>query len=134
MRPVRLLRIAAEAESVRLRGMASRIAVRIVLALVAFLFLIGAVVFVHVAAWYWLRFDQGMSFYATSGILGGMDLLIAIVLLLLASRSGPSRVEREAIEVRRKAMEGIASVVTLSQLALPALRILTGLRRRGRRP
>jgi hypothetical protein len=133
MRPIRLARIAAEAESVRLRSMASRTAVRIVFALVALLFIIGAVVFAHIAAWYWIRLDWDMSYFAAAGILGGLDLLVAIVLLALASRSGPSRVEREALEVRRRAIEGIASVLTLSQLVVPVLRILTEMRRRRRR-
>jgi hypothetical protein len=113
--------------------MASRIIVRVVLAVVALLFVIGALVFVHIAAWYWIRIDREMSFYAASGILGGVDLLIAVILLVLASRSTPSRVEREALLVRQRAVEGITGVFTLSQLVLPILRFLVGLRRRGRR-
>src|SRR3954462_9183003 len=100
MRPIRLARIAAEAEGVRLRGLASRLAFRIAFALAASLFSIGAIVFVHIAAWYWIRIDEGLSYLATAGILGGIDLLIAVILVALASRSGPSRVEREALDVR----------------------------------
>lgn len=133
MRPVRLARIAAEAEVVRLRGMATRLALRIVFLVVALLFIIGVVVFAHIAAWYWIRLGLDMSFYAAAGILGGFDLLIALILLVLASRSAPSRVEREALEVRKRAVEGIGSVMTLSQLALPALRMANGMRRRRRR-
>ncbi|HEX3573125.1 MAG TPA: hypothetical protein VHU42_00880 [Rhodopila sp.] len=73
------------------------------------------------------------SFLVTTGILGGADLLIAIILLLLASRSSPSKVEIEAREVRRKAIEGIGSALTLTQMALPLLRFVAGLRR-GRPP
>jgi hypothetical protein len=133
MRPFRLARIAAEAEGVRLRSMASRLATRIVFFVVALLFVIGAVVFVHIGAWYWIRIDGGMSFYATSAILGGTDLLIAVILVALASRSGPSRVEREALEVRRRAVQGITSAVTLSQVAIPTLRAVAGMRQRRRR-
>jgi len=113
--------------------MASRLATRIVFFVVALLFVIGAVVFVHVGAWYWIRIDGGMSFYATAGILGGVDLLIALILVALASRSGPGRVEREALEVRKRAVQGITSAVTLSQLAIPALRVVSGMRQRRRR-
>ena len=133
MRPIRLARIAAEAEGVRLRGMVSRLAVRVVCLVVAVLFVIGAVVFVHIAAWGWIRLDEGLSYFATAGILGGIDLLIALILVALASRSGPSRVEREALDVRNRAIEGVTSALTLSQLAIPALQIVAGMRRRGRR-
>ncbi len=133
MRPIRLARIAAEAEGVRLRGLASRLAFRIAFALAASLFAIGAIVFVHIAAWYWIRLDEGLSYLATAGILGGIDLLIAVILVALASRSGPSRVEREALDVRNRALEGVTNVFSASQLALPALRIVAGLRRRRRR-
>ena len=86
---------------------------------VAVLFVIGAVVFVHIAAWGWIRLDEGLSYFATAGILGGIDLLIALILVALASRSGPSRVEREALDVRNRAIEGVTSALTLSQLAIP---------------
>jgi hypothetical protein len=133
MRPVRLARIAAEAEGVRLRGLATRIATRVVLAVVALLFIIGAIAFAHVAAWYEIRIGLDQSFLVTAGILGGADLLIAIVLGLLASRSRPSRVEREALDVRRKAIQGISGTLSVTQLLIPALRLMANLRRARRR-
>jgi hypothetical protein len=132
MRPIRLARIAAEAEGVRLRGMMTRIVTRAILAVVALVFVIGALVFGHVAAWYELRVGLDLSYLATAGILGGADLLVALILLLLASRSSPSRVEIEAREVRRRAIEGIGSALTLTQLVLPVFRIVSGMRRRRR--
>ncbi len=132
MRPIRLARIAAEAEGVRLRGMMTRIVTRVIFAVVALFFVLGAVTFGHVAAWYEIRVGLEQSFLVTAGILGGADLLIGIILLLLASRSRPSRVELEAREVRRKALEGIGSAMSLAQLILPILRIASGMRR-GRR-
>jgi hypothetical protein len=132
MRPFRLARIAAEAESVRLHGMISRIVMRAVLAFVALLFLLGAMVFVHIAAWYEIRISLNQSYLATAGILGGADLVLAVVIGLLAARSSPSRVEIEALEVRRKAIEGLGSALTLGQMALPLLRLLAGFGRRKR--
>jgi hypothetical protein len=132
MRPFRLARIAAEAEGVRLRGMMSRIVSRAVYGLIALFFVLGAVVFAHIAAWYEIRIGLDQSYLATAGILGGADLVLAVVLGLLAARSSPSRVEVEALEVRRKAIEGIRSALTLSQLALPVLRLLSDFRRRRR--
>jgi hypothetical protein len=133
VRSVRLLRVAAEAEGVRLRGFARRIVVRAVLGVIALLFLLGAIVFGHLEAWYGLRAGLGQTFPASVGILGGADLLVAVVLGFLATRSTPSRVEREALEVRRTAMEGIRGTVSLAAVVVPLLRIVADLRRRRRR-
>ncbi len=132
MRPVRLARIAAEAEGVRLRGMMTRVVTRVIYAVVALFFILGVITFAHIAAWYEIRFALNQNYLATAGILGGADLLVAIILLFLASRSSPSRVETEAREVRRKALEGLSSALSLTQLALPLLRIVSGARRRRR--
>ena len=133
MRPVRLARIAAEAEGVRLRGLATRIATRMVLAVVALVFVIGAIVFAHVAAWYEIRTALDQTFLVTTGIMAGADLLIAIALGLLASRSRPGRVEREALDVRRQAIRGISGTLSVTQLLIPALRLMANMRRARRR-
>lgn len=132
MRPVRLARIAAEAEGVRLKGMVSRIVTRAIFGVVAVLFVIGAIVFAHFAAWFELRTALDQTFLAATGEVGGADLLVAIILGVLASRSSPSRVEREALDVRRKAVQAIGGTFSLAQLALPVLRIGANLRRRRR--
>jgi len=133
MRPFRLARIAAEAEGVRLRAMATRMVTRVVLGILALVFVVAALAFAHIAVWYWLRFGASLPFYETTGIVGGADVLIGVILGLLAARSGPGHVEREALEVRRQAVLGIGKFMTLSELALPALRIAAGMRRRRRR-
>jgi hypothetical protein len=132
MRPFRLACIAAEAEGVRLRGFVSRVVVRAVLLMVALLFLLGAVVFVHLAAWYWLRTGMNQSFPAATGILGGADLVVAIILAFAATRSSPSRVELEALEVRRKAIVAIGGTFSLASLVIPILRMAVNLGRRRR--
>jgi hypothetical protein len=133
MRPVRLVRIAAEAEGVRLRAMMARIVTRAIFAVIALFFILGAVTFGHIAAWYEIRIALNQSYLATAGILGGADSLLAIILLFLASRSTPSRVEIEAREVRRQALTGIGSAMNVTQLALPLLlRIFGSVRRRRR--
>nr|WP_294548564.1 hypothetical protein [uncultured Rhodopila sp.] len=133
MRPVRLARIAAEAEGVRLRGLATRIATRMVLAVVALVFVIGAIVFAHVAAWYEIRTGLDQTFLVTTGIMAGADLLVAIIFGLLASRSRPGRVEREALDVRRQAIRGISGTLSVTQLLIPALRLMANMRRARRR-
>jgi hypothetical protein len=130
MRPVRLVRIAAEAEGVRLRGMATRIATRVVFAVIGLIFLLGVMVFAHVAAWVEIRAAADLSPLSTAGVLAGVDLVLAIILLFLASRSSPSRVEVEALEVRRKAIAGLSSAMSVTQMVIPVLRIVSGFRRR----
>jgi hypothetical protein len=132
MRPFRLACIAAEAEGVRLRGFASRIVVRAILLMVALVFLLGAITFVHLAAWYWLRTGLNQSFPAATGILGGSDLVVAIILAFAATRSSPSRVELEALEVRRKAIVAIGGTFSLASLVIPILRMAVNLGRRRR--
>ena len=132
MRAFRLARIAAEAEGVRLRGMATRIVTRIIFAVIALFFVLGAVVFGHIAAWYEVRIVLDQSYLTTTGILGSADMVLAVVLGFLATRSTPSRVEVEALDVRRKAIEGIASALSLTQLVIPILRLVSGMGRRKR--
>jgi Na+/H+ antiporter NhaA len=133
MRPVSLARIALEAEGVRLRAMATRIVTHAVYAVIALVFLLGALVFAHIAAWYEIRTGLELTPIATAGILGGIDLLIAIILGLLARRATPSRVEREALQVRQEAVANLRSAINVTQVALPLLRFAVPLARRRRR-
>jgi hypothetical protein len=130
VRSISLARIAADAERVRLRALAGRVVTRAVLGVVALLFVMGAIVFGHVAAWYWVRVGLDQTFLTATGILGGGDLLVAIILGFVATRSGPSRIELEALEVRRKAIQGIGSTLSLAQFVVPLLRIVANLTRR----
>jgi hypothetical protein len=130
MRSLRLARIAAEAESVRLRYSARRTAVRAVLGLVALAFLFGALVFCQIAAWYWLRASWDRP--AAALILAGAELVLAAILALLAARSSPGRVELEALAVRRQALEGAGSSLAFSTLATQLLRLAIDLLRRRR--
>jgi hypothetical protein len=121
MRLSRLARIAAEAEGLRLRGLARRTVTRIILAMIALMFLLGAIALAHVAAWYWLRTGLGQPFLGATGIMGGLDLLAAIVLGVVASRSVPGRIEAEALAVRRKAIGEMESTVSVIRALIPIL-------------
>jgi hypothetical protein len=132
MRTLRLARVAAEAEGLRLRSMAQRTVTRVILGLVALIFLCGTLAFAHIAIWYWLRLTYSWPQIWTALALGGGDLVITIVLAALAARSAPGRVEREALEVRQRAWQNAASSVAFSSMAVPLLRLLVkGLRRRA---
>jgi len=130
MRTFRLARVAADAELLRLRLSVRRAAVRAIFALVALGFLAGAAVCCHIAAWFWLR--QHWEPPQSALILGGIDLVLALILALMAVRSSPSRAELEALAVRRRALEGITASLAFSALATQLLRLATHFLRRPR--
>jgi hypothetical protein len=130
MRTLRLARIAAEAEGLRLRRRARSVMVRAALMTVALGFLLGAVVFCHIAAWSWLR--QKWEPQEVALVLAGADAVLALLLVVLAARSAESRVELEALAVRQRALESIASGFAFSALASQLLRVAVGFVRRGR--
>jgi hypothetical protein len=114
MRALRLARIAAEAEGLRLRHSAQRTVVRAILGLIALALLFGALIFGQIAAWYWLRVSWDRP--ETALILGGAELVLAVI-FGLAARSSPGRIEVEALAVRRRALESATSSVAFSALA-----------------
>ena len=130
--PIGALRIAAEAEGLRLRAHAARTATRIVLGVVALVFLLVTLAFAHIAVWYWVRLTYGWTQYATAGAVAGGDLLFTLVLGVLAARSSPSRIEREALDVRRKALEGASTTLAASTLVVPVARVLVDMMHRRR--
>jgi phage shock protein PspC (stress-responsive transcriptional regulator) len=131
MRPLRLARIAAEAEGVRLRHSAQRTVVRVVFAMIALIFLAGTLVFLHIAAWFWLR--QSWEHQYAALILAGADLVLALLLAVVAMRSSPDRVELEALAVRQRALEGATASIAWSALAVQVLRLAGNLLSRSRR-
>ena len=135
MRAYRLAHVAVEAETIRWKSMATRMATRVAFGLVAAIFLLGVLIFIHIAIWSWLRNSFAFGEVGTAAILGGIDLLVAIILGALAMRSTPSRSEQEALELRRRAVQDIGTALSISQMAIPVLRLAnTMLRRtRGRR-
>jgi hypothetical protein len=128
MRTLRLARIAAEAEGLRLRYGARRATMRAVLGLVALGFLFGALVFCQIAAWYWLRVSWDRP--AAALILGGAELVLAGLFAGLAARSSPGRIEIEAQAVRRRALESATSSLAFSALLTQLLPLAVRLLRR----
>jgi hypothetical protein len=132
MRSLRLARVAAEAEGLRLRRQAQRTAVRLGFGLIGLVFLGWALVFAHVAVWYWLRLRVGWEQPGTALALAGGDLVIAAFLALIMARSSPSRVEMEALEVRQRAIESVTSSFALTAMLVPTIRLVANLVRRSR--
>jgi hypothetical protein len=127
MRTLRLARIAAEAEGLRLRRQARRAVSRMAAGLIGLMFIGWALAFAHLAAWYWLRDTVGWPEAGTAIVLAGGDLVIAAFLVLLAARSAPGRVEREALLVRRHALESATGRLELATELLQALRVVGSL-------
>ena len=93
MRALQLARVAAEAEALRLRYTARRNGVRAVLGLAALCFLLSAITFCHLAAWFSLSASWDPPIAGL--ILAGIDLVVAGLLALVALRSSPGNVEAE---------------------------------------
>lgn len=130
MRTLRLARIAAEAEGLRLRHSIRRGVVRGMFGVVAGGFLASALVFCHIAGWFWLR--QSWQPPSTALIIAGVDLVLALVLALIAARSSPSAIEVEALAVRQRALDSATRSLVFSDLALQLVRIGVELFRRKR--
>jgi cation transport ATPase len=122
MRALRLMRVAAEAEGLRLRHRVRRTATRVACGLVAMVFMLGALVFAHVSVWYWLRQSWQPQYVALAFL--GFDIAMALLLAALASRSTPDRVELEALAVRQRALEGTASSIAWSTMMVQLMRVL----------
>ncbi len=114
MLPFRLVRIALEAEALRLSHLVRRMAIRVLLACVALALLLGALAFAHVAIWVWL--SQSLPTLDVALIFAGADLLLAVVFGVMASRSTPAKVELEALAVRRRALDDAAGSLTLTAM------------------
>ncbi|HTW68267.1 MAG TPA: hypothetical protein VME47_00140 [Acetobacteraceae bacterium] len=132
MRTLRLARIAAEAEGLRLRRQAQRIVVRAAMCCIALVFLLWGLALAHVAVWFALRVNGDVAPWATALIMAGGDAVIAMFLLLIVSRSSPGRVEQEAREVRRRALENATSGFAIATILVPVVRLAMNLARRSK--
>jgi hypothetical protein len=98
--------------------------------MVAMIFMLGVLVFLHIAAWYWICQSWQQEYAALT--LAGADFVLAMVLAFVAARSSPGRIEVEALAVRQRAVDSAVSSLAMSSLALQGLRLLTSLVRRRR--
>jgi uncharacterized membrane protein (DUF485 family) len=120
MRPVRLAGIVAEAEFLRLRRMARRMAIDAALVAIAVIFLLAALALGHVALYLTIapRFGSLMSVvYLLAG-----DVVLAVVFAGLVVVNGPGRIERQALEVRQTARQQLAESLTTGALIASAAR------------
>jgi hypothetical protein len=123
MRGLSLARVAAQAELLRWRRLARRQAIRVALAVIGVLFLFACLAGLHVAAVMGLTHANIQPAWCVL-IVAGVDLLIALILLALASRDSPDRIEQEALEVRLNAQRQMVEATAWTTLAVPLVRML----------
>ena len=111
MRIISLLKIAAEAEVLRLRVTAERQGRRAALGAIALVFAIGALILAEMTGWQVLRLY--VASIAATVILLGANLIIATVLGFFAARASPSRSELEALRGTPAGAGGRARIVGL---------------------
>ncbi len=132
MRGINLLKIAGEAELLRLRALITRQARRGIFGAVAALFGVVVLALAEVAGWQALRLK--VQPIAATLILLGINLAIAAAFGLLAARSAPSHAEQEALQVRRQALEAARGSLALTAALPLATRLLRRRTRRRRLP
>ena len=103
MRSVNLLKVAFDAELLRLRAMMARQGRRAAFAVIALIFALMVLALAEATGWLALR-HRVESIPATL-ILLGVNLVIAAIFGVLAARSSPGHTEQEALRVRRQALD-----------------------------
>jgi hypothetical protein len=131
MRSVNLIKVAVEAEIVRYKAMAARQARRAGFGLLAFIFVMGFLISLEIAAWQAIHMYLE-AIYATLCMVAA-NLVIAIALAVPALRSSPGGVEIDAVEVRKSALKSLQTSLAIST-AVPLAGSLWRRRRAARNP
>ena len=115
MRTLRLARVAAEAERLRIKRIARRLAIRAALGAVAGVFALAALAWLHVLVWFALA--HSLHPVLRSVVLVAIDVAITLILGLLAMRSPPDPIGAEALEVRRQSVAQLRRSLSIAALA-----------------
>ena len=129
MRSINLLKIAAEAEMVRLRALLARQSRRAAFGVVVLIFALVVLTLAEVAGWQVLRLY--VAPIPATLILLGINLAFTAIFGFLAARASPSHTEEEALRVRRQALEAARGSLAFTA-AIPAATTLLRLRRSRR--
>ena len=131
MRSINLLKLAFEAELLRLRAMIARQGRRAAFGALAVVFGLAVLVWAEAAGWQALLIK--LEPLPATFLLLGVNLAIAAACGVLAARSTPGHTECEALRVRRQALEAARGSMAFTA-AVPAVTALLGIRRgSGRR-
>jgi hypothetical protein len=120
MRLIRLLKLAAQAESLRWRRMGRGYAIQAGLAAGAAVFGLMLLIMLHVAALVWL--GRGQGGVAAALIIAFVDLVLAGLLGWLAARHATDPVAVEAERVRDDALRQVGDQTARAAMVLPLLR------------
>jgi hypothetical protein len=126
MRAVKLAKVAAQAEKLRLRALAQRQVRRGIYGAVATVFAVGALALGHVVAF--LAIVPSLGSLWTSVVLLAFDLVVAVVLGTLAALLKPGEIEAEAQRLKETALRQMRQDLTVAAL-VPALGLFIGSRR-----
>ena len=129
MRSINLLKLALDAEVLRLRAMMARQGRRAAFGSIALVFALAVLALAEIAGWQGLRLR--VEAIPTTLILLGINLVVAAVFGLLAARSSLGHAEQEARRVRQ-ALDAARESVFITA-AVPAATSLLGFDRRGGR-
>ena len=130
MRATNLAKVAAEAEFLRIQHMLKRQGIRVAFGLAAVVFVVAVLVLINVVIWQALCLYM-QPLYASLCLLG-INLAVALLFAFLAVRSSPSRVEREALALRQRAIQEIPASLTLGALVPIAGTLLRSGRKKSR--
>jgi hypothetical protein len=120
MRLVRLAKVAAAAEKLRLRRLVRRQLLRAVYGGVAVVFALALLASLHVAGGIALASWVGPAWAAL--IVAGVDLVIAAVFGVIAAGNEPDAVEREAMLVSQEARAQMAETAVMATMVAPLAR------------
>ena len=123
MRPLRLARVAAQAEGLRLRRMLMRLVRRAAYGGVAAVFALAALVVVHVLGFLALTEFAGMLGFWAALIVFGVDAVLAGLFGLLSRGNVPDRVETEARQLRDNSLREMRNAGLLGLAIGPAGRV-----------
>jgi len=106
--------------------------VRLVMGIIALGFVGAALACFHMFIWFAFRLWAGWTTPWSAMALVGFDTVLALAFGLVALLSSPGRVELEALQVRRRALENATTSLALSSILVPAVRTAINLLRRPR--
>ncbi|MBE7210021.1 MAG: phage holin family protein [Gluconacetobacter diazotrophicus] len=120
MKAVELARVAASAEALRLRRQLTRYGRQAAFLVVAAVFALFALVFLHVILWNLCAHPWHLGPVWASVLVFGVDLLFALLLLLLGRGRGIDAVEVEARITRDRSLSELRSALAFSAVAATA--------------
>jgi hypothetical protein len=123
LRPLRLARVAAQAEVLVVRRQVAGYARRAIWGVVAAIFALGVLILAHIIAYLALRQYAQFGAILAAAIVLAVDLVITIIFAAMASGQAPDPVMEEARRVRDQSLEQARQSMTLAAMIAPATRL-----------